>query len=396
MSMTDWVSGRVFNLVHRHNLVYNTCWEDPRLDREALRLGPDDTVLVITSAGCNALDYVLAGAKHVYAVDMNPRQNALLELKQAGIRHLDYETFFQMFGRGRLPEIRQVYRDVLRGSLSGWSQKFWDKKIKYFCSKRRTFFFRGTCGALARMMNLYIDRVARVRPWVEQVLAARSVEEQREIYETYVRDRFWSKAMRFMMNRDSTLSMVGVPRAQRAQVESQYDGGIATFVKDCVDTVFSKLPIQDNYFWRVYINGEYTPDCCPEYLKKENFERLKGGLIDNVTAHTDTVQGFLEGHPGQISRFVLLDHMDWLSDKFFPHLEAEWQAILERAAPDTRLIWRSGGLRTDYLDRVYVNVRGVETPLQELLHYERELAEELHEKCRVHTYGSFYIAELAA
>jgi S-adenosylmethionine-diacylglycerol 3-amino-3-carboxypropyl transferase len=115
MSMADWVSGRVFNLVQRHNLVYNTCWEDPRLDRQALDLGPDDTVLVITSAGCNALDYALTGVKHVHAVDMNPRQNALLELKLAGIRHLDFGTFFQMFGRGRLPDGRPLHAGGING-----------------------------------------------------------------------------------------------------------------------------------------------------------------------------------------------------------------------------------------------------------------------------------------
>ena len=90
MSFVDWANSRMFNLVHRNNLVYNTCWEDPRLDRVALDLGPDDDVLVITSAGCNALDYALTEPRHVYAVDMNPRQNALLELKIAGIRPLDF------------------------------------------------------------------------------------------------------------------------------------------------------------------------------------------------------------------------------------------------------------------------------------------------------------------
>ena len=49
-------------MVHQHQLVYNTCWEDPRLDRQALELTAEDAVLVITSAGCNALDYALAGA----------------------------------------------------------------------------------------------------------------------------------------------------------------------------------------------------------------------------------------------------------------------------------------------------------------------------------------------
>ncbi|MBM4095115.1 MAG: DUF3419 family protein, partial [Planctomycetes bacterium] len=61
MSVGEWMSSRWFQFVHQNNLVYNCCWEDPRLDRIALDLGPDDTVMVITSAGCNALDYALVG-----------------------------------------------------------------------------------------------------------------------------------------------------------------------------------------------------------------------------------------------------------------------------------------------------------------------------------------------
>src|SRR6516162_10556547 len=81
MMFAERLSGAWFRYVHRRNLVYNTCWEDPRLDREALDLGPFDRVVVITSAGCNALDYVLEGPEHIHAVDVNFRQNALLDLK---------------------------------------------------------------------------------------------------------------------------------------------------------------------------------------------------------------------------------------------------------------------------------------------------------------------------
>ena len=129
MPIFDWVSRRVFQTVHGNNLVYNTCWEDPRLDRRALEFGSDDNVLVITSAGCNALDYSLADPNHVYAVDMNPRQNALLDLKKSAIRNLEYDDFFRMFGEGRLPGVKQVYNDKLRAELPTWSKDFWDKKI---------------------------------------------------------------------------------------------------------------------------------------------------------------------------------------------------------------------------------------------------------------------------
>jgi S-adenosylmethionine-diacylglycerol 3-amino-3-carboxypropyl transferase len=394
MSVANWVSGRVFNLVHRHNLVYNTCWEDPRLDREALELGPDDTVLVITSAGCNALDYALNEPKHVFAVDVNPRQNALLELKLAGIQNLDFETFFRMFGNGRLEGVRDVYRRKLRGSLSEWSQKFWDRRIKYFDSKRRTFYYRGTSGAFARMVNIYADRVLKLRPWIEAVLDAESLAEQRRIYQEQLRDRIWTRSMRFVMKRDATLSLVGVPRAQRFQVENQYEGGIIKFIQDCLDAVFGELPLADNYFWRVYTTGCYTRKCCPEYLKPDNFQRLQSGLIRRISVHTNTVEGFLAEHDVPISRFVLLDHMDWLSDKYFAALEDEWQAIIDRATPNARVIWRSGGLRTDYVDRVRVTVNGSERPVGDLLTYHRDWAAELHKRCRVHTYGSFYIADL--
>ena len=391
--MRDWISGRVFRLVHGNNLVYNTCWEDPRLDREALQLTSNDRVLVITSAGCNALDYALTGPAHVHAVDMNPRQNSLLELKIAGIRGLEFEDFYKLFGDGYHPHAANIYRTAMRPNISEWARTYWDRYISFFDSPKRSFYFRGTSGGFARMINFYIDRVAKIRPEVNEILAAETLVEQTKIYER-IRDRFWSRTMRFALNRDTTLSMLGVPKAQRQQIEKQYPGGILRFIEDSMEAVFAKLPMSDNYFWRVYITGRYTPECCPEYLRPHNFQQLKATSVGNVSVHTDSVQGFLEKHQVKISRFILLDHMDWLSDHFFPLLESEWQAILSRATSDARVLWRSGGLRTDFIEQVTVMHQGKSVQLSNLLKYHAELASKLHQLDRVHTYGSFYIADL--
>lgn len=391
----EWISRRVFNTVHRNNLVYNTCWEDPRLDRVALELGPEDNVLVITSAGCNALDYALTGPNHVYAVDMNPRQNALLELKLSAIKNLDFEDFFKMFGQGKYKGIKEVYKEKLRDDICDWSQKFWDKKIKFFDS-RKSFYFRGTSGTFARMINFYIDKIIKSRKPVDNLLAAKTLDEQKDIWTNQIKKKFWKGLIKFAMGRDATLSMLGVPKAQRRQIDKQYDGGIVKFVEDCLDNVFTKIPIHDNYFWRVYLTGCYSPECCPEYLKPENFESLKNGLAERVSCHTDSVQGFLEKHDGKISRYVLLDHMDWLSDKFFPLLETEWQAILEKSTPKSRIIWRSGGIETDFIEHVTVTKDGAEQKVNDSLTYYPDLAAELHQNDRVHTYASFYIADLSA
>ncbi|MBC8116168.1 MAG: DUF3419 family protein, partial [Candidatus Saccharimonas sp.] len=134
-----------FNLVHGRNIVYNQCWEDPRLDRVALELTPQDRVVVITSAGCNAIDYALAGAGHVHAVDMNPKQNHLLDLKLVGAKHLDHATFWKLFGKGCLPEWRDVYHQALRPHLAPDARAFWDRKGTLFREgRRKSFYFRGT------------------------------------------------------------------------------------------------------------------------------------------------------------------------------------------------------------------------------------------------------------
>ena len=39
------INTRIFKAVHGKNLIYNTCWEDPALDRVALDLRPDDRVV---------------------------------------------------------------------------------------------------------------------------------------------------------------------------------------------------------------------------------------------------------------------------------------------------------------------------------------------------------------
>jgi S-adenosylmethionine-diacylglycerol 3-amino-3-carboxypropyl transferase len=392
----EWLSDKWFAQVHGKNLVYNTCWEDPRLDRQALELKSDDVVLVITSAGCNALDYALDAPKRIHAVDMNPRQNALLELKQAGIRKLDHATFFQIFGKGAMPGFRSVYHDALRADLSPATQKYWDRRFDYFLGqgRRKSFYFHGTSGVFAWMANVYVDRIAKVRDSVNAILEAPTVDAQREIYHRKLGPKMFGKLIRWLLDRDATMALLGVPRPQRIQIERTYGGGLVRFIEDCVETVFAKLPLRDNYFWRVYLTGEYTPECCPNYLTTDGFARLKGGLVDLVQTHTDSVAGFVRKCDEPISRFILLDHQDWLSTHRHNLLVDEWQTIVDRASPTARILFRSGGMEVDFVDPIEVRVNGTKRKLGDMLHYYRELAASLHTVDRVHTYGNFYIADL--
>jgi len=393
----EWIGRKYFSAVHQKNLVYNTCWEDPRLDREALNLGPDDTVMVITSAGCNALDYALQSPKAVYAVDMNPLQNALLDLKKAAIAHLDYDDFFRVFGEGFHPQFRSLYQDAIRPALSPPHQAIWDKRQKFFdgSGRRKSFYFRGTSGLFAWMINGYINRPKGLREVVQEILSAETPEQQAEIYDSRnVSQLLFTKPLRWALRRDATMAMLGVPRSQRLQLDRGYPGGIGGFIEDRIEAVFKQIPLRDNYFWRVYLTGKYTKECCPEYLTQRGYQQLRAGLAERVSTHTNTVEGFLTEHDGRVSRFVLLDHMDWLYEKYPELLTAEWQSIVNRSAPETRILWRSAALTVDFVDPLTVTADGKQVRLGDLLRYQTDLANRLHLNDRVNTYGSFYIADL--
>ncbi|MEM1433941.1 MAG: BtaA family protein [Pseudomonadota bacterium] len=394
LSFIDRLSRGFFAQVHGRNLVYNTCWEDPRCDREALELTADHNVLMITSAGCNALDYALDDPRHIYCIDVNPRQNALLELKIAAIRGLDHETFFRMFGEGQLRDIEAVYGKRIRPHLQDEARAFWDSHLRFFRPGRLlpSFYYHGTSGWFARLMTLYL-KSRKAYATVGTLFEVESPAERRQIYLDHIRDRVWSGLLRKLIGYGPTLSLVGVPRSQQLQIAEHYNGGVAQFVEDALETVFTRLPTKDNYFWWIYLFGYYTEERCPEYLKPDAFARLKAGGVDRISTHTTTILDFLNQSEEPLHRFVLLDHMDWLSSYGQPTLAAEWQAIADRAAAGARMLWRSAALEVDFVDPIEVMVAGERQPVGTLLRYNRKLAERLHAQDRVHTYGSFHIAD---
>ena len=128
-TLRDKFDQKIFNAVCSRSLAYNTCSEDPAVDRRALRIQPDDRMLVITSAGCNVLGYALLGPERIFAVDANPRQSALLELKIAGIRHLEFEDFFSLFGAGHHKNFHGIYQNTLRPPLGEFARNYWDERF---------------------------------------------------------------------------------------------------------------------------------------------------------------------------------------------------------------------------------------------------------------------------
>lgn len=391
--MITWTRQRLFHLVHNNNLVYNQCWEDPRLDHKALEISERDRLLVLTSAGCNVLDYLLKSPQSIDAVDMNPRQNALLELKIAGLKKLDYEDFFNFFGQGAHAKSEYIYHSSLRAELPEFARQYWDKHIDFFSPGgwRSSFYYRGTAGIVARMMTNYFG-LRGMRDSFEKIFSAENITEQQKIFFDELKPKFFTPYIRWISRRGATMSFLGVPRSQFLQIEKFYAGGMGKFIEDCVEAVFAYLPLKDNYFYRSYVFGSYTKQCCPEYLKEENFLKLRG-LVERVNTNTNSVLGLLKTTDKTFSKFVLLDHMDWLYQNQYSVLQEQWQEIFNRATENAKMIWRSASLKVEFVDPISVQIKGKRTTVGQELKYNHELSQSLHRQDRVHTYGSFYIAD---
>uniref|UniRef100_I2Q5J7 S-adenosylmethionine:diacylglycerol 3-amino-3-carboxypropyl transferase n=1 Tax=Desulfovibrio sp. U5L TaxID=596152 RepID=I2Q5J7_9BACT len=389
MPMTKKIATRVqdalFGSIHGQSLVYNTCWEDPRLDRRLLGLGPDSRVVVITSAGDNALDYLLDGPARVDCVDVNFRQNALLELKRALFAHATFEELYAFFGEGGGPACAGVYQR-LRHTLPPYAASFWDRHIGYFRAGRlsRSFYYHGASGLAAFVFSRLISALKPgLRRNIPRLLEAGSPEEQRRVFAA-IEPVFWDRLSRWLVGRPETMALLGVPRPQIDLIRHSHPGGLEGFVRDKVRHVFTGPPMAENYFWRVYLTGRYTRRCCPEYLKESRFEAIRDRL-PGLAAHTDTLTGFLAKKSGPYTHFVLLDHQDWLASHAPAALAEEWDRILSCAAPGAKILMRTAGLDVSFVPQA----------ARSRLRFFPELTEPLHAADRVGTYGSQHLAVVA-
>ncbi|MCB0483663.1 MAG: DUF3419 family protein, partial [Flavobacteriales bacterium] len=225
---------KLFSSIHSNNLIYNTCWEDPRVDRYLLEIDERSNIVMITSAGCNALDYLLDNPERINCIDVNPRQNALLELKRAIIKCKRFETLFEFFGKGTSVRALSTYEKYLRARMSKDAAEFWDRRIEYFtgnAQNKKTFYYRGTAGEFAWLFGKYLLARPKAYTLTRQLLSAKSLEEQRQIYDD-LEPRLMNKLTKWLMNRHLTMALLGVPRSQKKLISESYPGGMAAYISE--------------------------------------------------------------------------------------------------------------------------------------------------------------------
>ena len=381
--ISNYTKDKVFRTIHGNHLIYNTSWEDPAIDRKLMKITAKSDIVMITSAGDNLLDYLLDAPGSINSVDVNPKQNALFELKRAVIEPATHEDLYQMFGAGTHPNFPKLYAEKLRDQLPDFARDYWDTKQKCFDKKgiKKSFYFYGGAGTLAWLCQGYFKLHKRLNENIRWLFNAQTMEEQQQAYDR-LEPLLWNRVISWFLGRHITLAAMGVPRAQRDLIMNGFEGGLLGFLRTNVRRVFTEVPVSENYFWRVYATGSYSRECAPGYLREENFAKLRGN-IPAASAQTTTMIDFLRANPKAYSHYVLLDHQDWLAWNDPKALEEEWRLILKNSKKGTRILMRSASPAVDFLPEF----------VREAVDFQKhdEKASALHQTCRVGTYGSLLV-----
>lgn len=326
----------------RSEYIYAFTWEDSRVDQRLLKLTSEDIVLAITSAGDNILSYALSSPARIHAVDLNPNQNHLLELKVAAYSALPYSDFWKLFGLGKHPNFRSLLISRLSPHLSSRAFQYWLNNTHVFTSSRSKGLYETGGSRHAIKFVRVLSTVLGFRSETKKLLEAKTLNEQQEIWRKKIRPIMMSRLLAYLVvSQEKFLwAALGVPHNQLAMLEADYIAsetlpGTSTtsplrfpnkelnssrgkavweYMVHTLDPVIETSLIgEDNPYYLVCLQGSYSQRCHPDYLKPRSHQKLsRTGAFDGLRIHTDEINEVISRlTPCTLTVAVVMDSMDW-------------------------------------------------------------------------------------
>lgn len=351
-------------------ILYSQAWEDPDCDREGLKIGPQDDVLAVGASGDNALAFVLDRPRSVVAIDFNPNQNHLLELKLAALETLDPDDLHAFVGV-RPTGARAFQYRLLRGRMSAAAQAFWDGQPELI---ERGVIHVGRFEGFLGLFRRFVLRAVHRRGTREQLFAARTLAEQREFYDRRWNSRAWRTLFRLFFSR-FLIGRLGRDPAFFKYVEVDQVGEA---FRRRTEHALCDLPIRENWFLEYIASGTYRV-AFPPWLRPGNLPLLRERARETLRLEVGAFEQYLPTQAeGSFSCFYLSDIFEWMSEEAFAALLRQFCRV---SRPGGRLTWRN------------LLVPRVRPPgLDDVLEVDEALSRRLHEQDRSFVYGNFVAA----
>jgi S-adenosylmethionine-diacylglycerol 3-amino-3-carboxypropyl transferase len=376
---------RLFERLFR-GLVYTQIWEDPEIDLEALALDSRCHVVAIASGGCNVLSYLPADPAEITALDLSLAHVALNRLKLVAASRLpSWEMFYRFFGAADDPANIEAYDRLIAPHLDPASRAYWQGRSLHQGGRRRISIFARNAyrhGVLGRFIGVSHAAARLYGVDLRQLLSARSLEEQRQFFETVLAPLFEKPAVRWATANRLSLYGLGIPPAQYEALAG--DSDMRHVLRSRLERLACGFSLDDNYFaWqafgRSYASADGGP--LPPYLRREHFHAVRS-RAHRVEVMNRSVTEYLAACPdASRDRYVLLDAQDWMTDG---QLDALWTEITRTAHPGARVIFRTAAEPSLLPGRL-------NPELLRRWRYEEALSRDLTRRDRSAIYGGFHL-----
>lgn len=362
------------NLASGDRLLYGACWEDLTIARTALRIPAGGFAVAIGSAGDNVIGLLLDDPRCVLAVDLNPAQTALIELKVAALRG-DPARLAGFVGG--VPDVagsvatRLDRYEAIRPGLSAAAARHWDERLEDIAD--------GVIhsGRFERYLGWFRRGVLPIVPGLDAVrrmLAAQDVDEQRRLYRNQWDSAAWRALFRAFFSR-RLMAAIGRDPAFFDQVAG---GGVgAHFLARAIEGL-TRTPVWSNPYVTYILSGSYRlPDAAPAYLQAEHAPLL-AGRADRISVFTGSLLEALgEQRDHSVDAFYLSDIFELVDP-------AGYEAMLAEIARTGR-----SGARLCYWNNLVPRTRPAS--LADRLSSETDLADGLHAGDRAFIYSRFVV-----
>jgi S-adenosylmethionine-diacylglycerol 3-amino-3-carboxypropyl transferase len=347
-------------------LVFAQNWEDPLCDHRALSIREGETVMAITSGGCNVLGFLQFNPDAVYCIDINPAQAYLLELKIAAIRRLDFEAFLRFTGLTSCDDREAVFVEVLE-AVSDAARQFWKTQRRI---QKEGFIMNGRYDRFVKFAGQFLNLLQGTSR-IEGLMREKTMEEQVQYYDEKWNTRRYKMIYKLLFNK-YILARKGLSADY-----FHFDDGSSSFAESFylrAQNAFRDLPIAGNYFLSLYVTGKYrNTEEVPDYMKEAIFGRIKPNL-DRVQIRTGEAQSWLDEMPDEsIDCFALSNICELMSEA---ETERLFKSVYRTARPGARVIFRN-----------LMIPREVPESLRGKIIKQKELSEQLRKSDRSFVYG---------
>ena len=324
-----YIYNKIVNITNfiNYTYIYNQSWEDSDTDKITYKLTKNNNILMITTGGDNVLNYLINEPESIDTVDFNKHQNYLLEMKMALIQALSWEDCVEVLCYNNYKIFINNYHTISL-YLSDDAKSWWDKNK----SIMKNFHHSGIVKYFSYFIKFLIY-IGDLQQFVNE-LKYSNFESQKDLYYLY-KPRIQYVGNILYKCSNILIPFIGVPTKQANLCNIHCNIWL--------DRILNQQPFHNNYFYYSYLYGEWDIDCCPAYLKKENYNKVKNNLykINIFTDKLENISKFKNTNSPKYDRVILLDHMDWMDNITITN---EINNIIPFTEVDCKFCWRSFSL----------------------------------------------------